>query len=315
MKRVKLKLVERLQTGYHRPGYKFSSNRALAQRYGICYQTANRLIDELTREGYLHRIPSSGTYVAGLEQPPQGVILSFNSHIREDNFGGLLLHCLQERLAKEGIPYRHVRGSAFKSYYKGQYSIIWGQRYDLRDLSSHLQYSLIVDEELESGVNSVFTDRVAIDHYSMGQKCGHLLMKKGAKHVAMLAGRKSTFATTRALKGFQEVFPDAEILYQKDWGYNEAKESARSLHNKKLDGCFAIGDEGAKALQEEFGSKFPITSTGDERSLSALNVEGVCIPWSKVVDEIIRLYRIRSNADATPGYRSKVKPSRVLKVS
>lgn len=41
---VKAKLIARLKDGFHPPGKRFFSNRALSMHFGISYQTAHRLI-------------------------------------------------------------------------------------------------------------------------------------------------------------------------------------------------------------------------------------------------------------------------------
>ena len=47
------------------PGRRFMSNRTIARRYKISYQTADLLVRELASEGLLDRRPASGTYVSG----------------------------------------------------------------------------------------------------------------------------------------------------------------------------------------------------------------------------------------------------------
>src|SRR5690606_5484982 len=102
---VKNALIEKITEGHRRPGNWFISNRELAARYEISYQTAHRLISELCEEGYLHRTPASGTYVASEKHPPTGVALMMheNSQSKERRFGAILRRLLQDRLEREGI--------------------------------------------------------------------------------------------------------------------------------------------------------------------------------------------------------------------
>ena len=46
------------------PGRRFMSNRTIARRFKISYQTADLLVRELASEGLLDRRPASGTYVS-----------------------------------------------------------------------------------------------------------------------------------------------------------------------------------------------------------------------------------------------------------
>ncbi|MFA7235649.1 MAG: GntR family transcriptional regulator, partial [Phycisphaeraceae bacterium] len=76
---VKQKLAARLNDGLHRPGSRFMSNRAIAEQFGVSYQTAHRLACELEAEGLLERRPFAGTFVAGRRRGYRGVHLIFNA--------------------------------------------------------------------------------------------------------------------------------------------------------------------------------------------------------------------------------------------
>ena len=57
---VKRKLQTRLAEGVYRAGERFISARELAANFGVSYQTADRLINELCAEGHLEgaRLPA-----------------------------------------------------------------------------------------------------------------------------------------------------------------------------------------------------------------------------------------------------------------
>jgi DNA-binding GntR family transcriptional regulator len=61
-------LLAGIQSASSHPGRKFMSNRAIARRYKISYQTADLLVRELAGEGLLDRRPASGTYITGAER-------------------------------------------------------------------------------------------------------------------------------------------------------------------------------------------------------------------------------------------------------
>ena len=68
-------LAMHLQSGQYQPGERFLSNRALAERYQVSYQTADRLLRDLVTQGLLERRAQSGTYVSGEAQALRGVSL------------------------------------------------------------------------------------------------------------------------------------------------------------------------------------------------------------------------------------------------
>lgn len=128
VEQVKTLLIEKIKEGHRRPGNWFLSNRELAGRYNISYQTAHGLIRELCEEGYLHRTEASGTYVASEKHPPTGVALILHgiSKTEERRFGAILRTLLEERLQKEKIDYVVEYADAFKEYPPDRFCVIWG---------------------------------------------------------------------------------------------------------------------------------------------------------------------------------------------
>ena len=77
-------LRERMRRGYMRPGDRFLSNRGLARRYSVSYQTAHRILARLCEEGWLERRHGSGTRVAGDPAIPDRVICVFHPRARRE---------------------------------------------------------------------------------------------------------------------------------------------------------------------------------------------------------------------------------------
>ncbi|HEY0009205.1 MAG TPA: GntR family transcriptional regulator, partial [Tepidisphaeraceae bacterium] len=101
---VKEKLVARLGLGLFQGGDRFLSVRAITRQYDVSYQTADRLLRELTLEGRLRREHGSGTYVAGGTKLTK-VQLVFNRRARRaGSFGSRLLSAIVLRLRQSGIP-------------------------------------------------------------------------------------------------------------------------------------------------------------------------------------------------------------------
>ncbi len=303
---IKKELIERLNFGFCRPGSRFMSNRELSIRLGVSYQTAHRLISELTDEGWLHRIPSSGTYVA--RSPlPDGVALVFHPNTLKNNFGGILLEKLKNRFDHEQISYELVQGVSFDQYMGGKYNIVWGREYDLRKLYSHLNYSLMIDATPEDGLNAVFTDCISVDHKAAGRHCAQILNKRyRARKILVLAGQRNNGQYIHQLEGFRQVYPNFHVLYQADWSYEAAMASLNDLQSRKFDAAFTVTDSAARALRAKLGNAVPVVTYGDSDVMETLKLDGMCIPWDKIVDETVRLYKLRSGGDISVGHRSIV---------
>src|SRR5687768_14537353 len=107
VKDVKDRLIARLREGQYRPGDRFMSNRAVATRFDISYQTAHRLVSELVKERRLVRRSAAGTYIPGRPVRHTGVQLLFHPRARRtESFGARLLEQLTLRLKRERIHWK-----------------------------------------------------------------------------------------------------------------------------------------------------------------------------------------------------------------
>ncbi|MCX7731096.1 MAG: GntR family transcriptional regulator [Candidatus Caldatribacterium sp.] len=57
-------LKRALESGEYRPGSRFFSESEIAQKYGVSKTTVRRAMDDLSREGFIFRVPGKGTFVA-----------------------------------------------------------------------------------------------------------------------------------------------------------------------------------------------------------------------------------------------------------
>ncbi|WP_309397925.1 GntR family transcriptional regulator [Cerasicoccus maritimus] len=309
IKNILADLKERLNGGFCRPGNHFVSNRELAMRYGVSYQTAHRLISELVAEGYLHRVPSSGTYIAGAVPPPTSVALVFHPNCSKNNFGGILLKQLETRLAQEQIDFEVVQSVSFDHYIEGKYNILWGQDYDLRKIPQYLQYSLMIDGEPKDGVNATFTDSISVDNHMAGQTCANILRRQHqAQNVVVLAGQENNGHYQQQLEGFRSILPDCKVFHQSDWSLTAALDSIRELETDEIDAAFSVNNVGVNALQTKFGASLPIVAFGDGQSLAQAGINGIGIPWDGIADEAIRLFRLRSEGNTEPGRHCLINP-------
>lgn len=313
--KAKAELTDRLEKGFFRPGSQFCSNREVTSRYGVSYQTAHRIIQELADEGYLHRIPQSGTYVAKSSPPPEGVVLVFHPTVAEEgSFGSILFHNLQERFQAEGVPCELITSKLFRGYKEKRYSIIWAQRYNLHRISSHLQYSLMVDDLPNDGLNCTFTDSIFLDYRWIGQTCAKLLKHKYHCENPAVIQVHTHKPVEFLMEGFCSVYPNAEIFMQKDYSDEAATEAIDSVYRgnheaKTFDGFFTMGGDASEAvIKTLFGSNVPIVVHRDMDCMLNTGTEGVAIPWKQIVDEIIRLYRLRQDGYTGVGFPATIKP-------
>ncbi|WOO39724.1 GntR family transcriptional regulator [Rubellicoccus peritrichatus] len=308
VKHMKSELIDRLEAGFCRPGSNFCSNRELTMRYGVSYQTAHRIIRELELEGYLHRVPSSGTYIARASDVSEGVALIVHPDWDMGSFGSILLDCLQARFDAEGVSCQQISSVSFSGYIDRRYNIIFGQQnYDLRQVMTQLQYSLMIDAYPGEGLNATFTDTISIDYHQVGLVCGHCMREKvGNGRFALLAGPELNNPYMEFINGITEVVSDCKILYQNDWSYWAALESAHIAQGESYDGFFAVEGNGVAALRSVFGDLVSVVSYGDADYMRSMKAEGVAVSWQRIADEAVRLYRLRNGGDASVGYRSVI---------
>ncbi|WP_309386277.1 GntR family transcriptional regulator [Cerasicoccus frondis] len=315
IKQIKSELIERLNYGFCRPGSRFISNRELATRLGVSYQTAHRLISELTDEGLLHRVQSSGTYVA-TSPPPQGVAFVFHPNTKKNNFGGILLSKIQDRFSQEDIPSEIAQGVVFDHYVNNRYNILWGQNYDVRRIDSNLNYSLMIDGEPEAGVNAAFTDSIEVNHFEVGRLCAKLMMERyGARRVLVLAGPHGNAHYAAQLAGFQTLYPRCVVIHQTDWAYWSAVDSIKDLSLHDFDGAFAVYDTAANALKTKFAARIPIVAYGDTDLLNQAEIDGVGIPWQGIVQKSLELYRARNEGNIGVGQRVVITPKPIIQLA
>lgn len=96
--RIKLYLLEQVQSGYWKEGEVIPAEESLAVQFGVSRMTVNRAIRELTAEGVLSRRQGAGTYVA--QQKYQATLVEIKSIADEVRARGhryrSQLHALEE---------------------------------------------------------------------------------------------------------------------------------------------------------------------------------------------------------------------------
>lgn len=311
---IKTTLMEKIIEGHRRPGNWFISNRELAARYEISYQTAHRLISELCEEGYLHRTPASGTYVASEKHPPTGIALMMHktSQSEERRFGAILRRMLEERLEQEGIAYDIYFQDEFTGYPPERFCVIWGEHFDLHEILSEVHYSVLIDQKPAPGLNAIFTDSVSIDQFSAGVSAAQLLNRKGPfSSIAALMGTTDVYP--ELLAGFQSIIRPVEVVYSKDWEVESFHAALAELRNLcTFDALFCGTNTGAEAATEVLGTDFPMVAYGDEVRAVQSGTTALTIPWEEIVDEVMAIYYKRRMGDSSVARQRILSPNLYL---
>lgn len=304
---VKDKLIQRLCHGFYQPGGRFFSNRDLARRFGVSYQTAHRLIDELAAEGWLERRAASGTFVAGQPQLPDGVELVFNARAkRPGSFGARLRRELTTRLEAEGIPWREGGGGGFP--------VLWEAREALDRYAG--RYVLLLNDQPPAGLGASYVDSVSTDDFS-GGVCAAQLLAKAGRRFAVLAGPKNDERSLQRVAGFLSRIPKAKVCWTGSWFYEDARRAAPRLLRSKPDAVFCANDrlaEGVIRHCAEKGLAPPAVMGFDDAPIAEeLNFSTVSIPWPELADAAVGVIRKRLRGDTSTASRQIFTPRPVIR--
>lgn len=306
---LKAKLIQRLQHGFYQPGGRFFSNRDLARRFGVSYQTAHRLIDELAEEGWLERRAASGTFVAGQEVVLDGVQLVFNARARRPgSFGARLRRELITRLESGGVRWSDDAPSA------GLFPVLWEKAEAMPQFSG--RYALLLNDQPPAGLGASYVDSVSTDDFSGGVCAAQLLAGKG-KRLAVLAGPKDDARSVQRVAGFVSNIPKARICWAGSWFYDDARRAAPRLLKGNPDAVFCCNDRLAEGVirhcQENRLPVPEIMGFDDAPIAEELNFSTVSIPWPELADAAMAVIRKRLRGDTATASRQIFTPRPVIR--
>lgn len=293
---VKEKLIARLRDGFHQPGQRFFSNRGLAGHFGICYQTADRLIRELVAEGWLERRPAAGTFVAGPRQRLAGAALVFHERARrEGSFGARLLADLEVSLKQAGVEVEVMwskdDGGLLPS--DDRFPVIWERPRSLRALVERRRFLLVLNDTPPPGLAATYADSVACDDFSGGAAAAELLRKSGPpRNLAILAGPKDDHRSRERVAGFHSVSPKSEVFWVPNWYAEAATTMARRISARGFAGVFCCNDRLAEALLGQ-GCGAAVVGFDDAPVAETLNLTTIAIPWAEITMAAVEIVRQR----------------------
>jgi DNA-binding transcriptional regulator YhcF (GntR family) len=323
---VKQQLIARIADVHHSPGQRFLSNRAVARRYEISYQTADILLRELVEEGVLVRRAASGTYIPGERTEQAGVLLVFHPRARHKNsFGSFLLDQLTARLDRERIDWRMswktpaAAGSPARPLGAGRYPIIW-ERPEAVDLAIKLKCTaLVLNARPPAGVGATLIDSVSVDDFSGGAYAAqHLMTLARSRRLAfaVLAGPKHDQRSAARVAGFLSVAP-ATVINSPTWFYEDARDVADRALAAGRDGVFCCNDRLAQAVvrraTERARPRPRLVGFDDAPIARWLNLTTIAIPWEELVDAVIGAIRRKQASPASAAIAQLVSTRIVLR--
>jgi len=293
---VKAKLIARLKDGFHAPGQRFFSNRALSAHFGISYQTAHRLIGELVEEGWLERRPSAGTYVSGPSVAWQGAALVFHERAkRNGSFGARLLSDLRQALAQAGIESKMIWSHDEEATAPGArwLPVLWECPLTMARLAGARRFLVVLNDSPPPGLASSFVDSVACDDFSGGAAAAELLRTVGPpRRLAILAGPKEDRRSQQRVAGFQSLSPKSEVFWAESWYAESALRLANRIAAKNFAGVFCCNDRLAEALLAS-GTTAAVVGFDDAPVAEQVNLTTIAIPWSEMVAGAVDIIRRR----------------------
>lgn len=316
---LKAKLLTRIREGFFRPGDRFLSNRALAERFGVSYQTAHRLVGELCAEGWTERRPASGTYIAGKKSSLTGVQLLFHERARRaGSFGARLLEQLRLRLDREKIKYTVAFIRSRATPRPDLFPVIWECEKAVLPRIHTGNYALLLNGLAPAGIAGTFIDTVAVDDFSGGVCAAEIFQTRGHTRVAILAGPSTDPRSVKRVEGFHSLLPGTDVVWADDWFFESGVQAASRLRFRENEyAVFCCNDrlaEGVLRYCEEEHLAIPeLVGFDDAPIAETLNLTTISIPWNEIEEAALATIRKRLRGDTSTASRQILAPRPVIR--
>jgi transposase len=322
---AKTRIRARLKEGAHRPGDKFLSARQVAAQFDVSYQTAHRLLVELTEEGTLERRAQSGTYVPGRKARLSDAQLFFDARARrEGSFGARLLSDLTRRLERECIPYE-LRWTDKRrvEIYEESLPVLWeAPEIAARCARAH-RMALLLNDRPQPGLGAAYLDSVSMDDFSGGAAAAQLLLRATPRHLSVpsrfcvLSGPTHDARSRARRGGFLSVAQNAPVVASRSWffedGYEVASEAVRLGEN----GIFCGNDRLAQAVAQfcaDNALPCPRLIGFDNAPIAeTLHLTTMAIPWEEMIAGAVEIIRRRLTGDTSAARQIIIAPRPVLR--
>ncbi len=320
---AKERIIGRLREGFHRPGQRFLSNRAVAQTHGLSYQTAHRLMTELQAEGWLVRAPGSGSYVPGPAHELRGVALVFHARAkRQGSFGAQLLSVVREALRGVAIDCTVALAETTSPLPPAdQLPVFWESPELAAALGPLQRFAVLLNDRPPPGLGATVVDSFSVDDYSGGAAAAQILTARSGRRrrFAVLAGPAKDVRSGERVRGFLDHAPKCEVVSAGPWFAEEAGPAARRVARGGFDAVFCCNDRLAAALLAagtELGLPRPAVVGFDDAPVSeSLDLTTIAIPWERFAEGIIEVARRRLAGDTTSASQRIFAPHPVMRRS
>lgn len=304
---LKAKLIARLADGFHRPGDRFLSTRAVAVRHGVSYQTAHRIIAELRDEGHLERRPASGTYVAGHAKKLREVELWFHPRARRpDSFGANLLRLLERALTEAGIAHRICWAEEKSLPAATAFPVLWEVPALVKRVMAAGHYALLMNDRPSPGLAASLLDAVATDDFSAGACAAQVLTARRprGRQFVIMSGPAQDARNSQRVSGFLSHLPRARVVPAGSWYFEDGHRVAPAVFEGKPDGVFCVNDRLAEAVLaycQEIKIKPPALVGHDDAPVAEeLHLTTIKIPWEEMVEAALTIIKSRLGGYAGP---------------
>lgn len=304
------------------------SGRAIAEQFGVSYQTADRLLRELVDEGHLQRRPASGSYVAGRVAIRDGVQLIFDKRARRaGSFGARLLETLLPRLRRDGIDAMTTWSTANEPLRlkPSRIPAIWESPATAAALTRKLCGGLIINDRPPPGLGALLVDSIGVDDYLGGACAAEIIarrLRRGGTQVAVLAGPAGDARSSQRVAGFLSVLPDAQVTHAPNWFSDDAKPAALALIGSRPDACFACNDRLAEAVLDAArtdanDARPPSVLIGfdDAPIAEKLHLSTISIPWDDLAAAVSATLARRLAGDTSTACRLVLSPRPVRRLT
>jgi hypothetical protein len=326
---VKADVTARLRGGRFRPGERFLSARALASDFGISYQTADRLLNELTRDGLLERRAASGTFVPGRSRHAESgfteVRFLFASRARRPNsFGARLQAALAERLRCDGIQWQTswAEVTSVDEVPSDCFLVLWEAPAALTGCRRVGRRALLLNASPPHGLDAAVIDSVTPDDFAGGVFAAELLLQRGRpvlsrNRLAILSGPPGDARSDARRDGFLSRAPWANVVNADGWYVEDGRRVAAEAYRHGQDGVFCANDRLAEAVlvycRGVGAARPPLVGFDDAPVAAANDLTTIAIPWSELVSDAADIILARLGGDGSAARRRTVVPHPIVR--
>jgi hypothetical protein len=321
---VRSHLVTGLKRGRFPEGSRFLSNRALAERYGVSCQTADRLIRELCAEGWLIRRPSSGTYVRGGRWKSCGAHLCFHGRARRSgSFGARLFDSVAGALRDRKVPYRATwerldeEDEVISTSEEDHYAVCWEAGAAVERESKRWGRGLILNDLPPSLPWGAGLDSVAVDDRAGGLGAANLLLELGVPitRCSVLGGPEGDHRSQARVEGFSSLIPCPTV--SAGWHLTEGMAGATRVLDLQPLAVFCANDRLAEAMVRRARQRAVacpyLVGFDDAPIAQRLGLSTMAIPWDELASAVGDIVSRRMTDREGAAMRVQVLPHPVIR--